>query len=846
MLAPRIGALLESLRARIRGYIWVDGAARVGIVLGAAFWITLAFDWLFEPPWQFRAVVLAGVATGLAYVAYRSILSRVFYPLDDASMALVLERRFRDYHDSLLTTVELGRRPAHAATFNQEMLSYTRGQALAKSEAVRLADVFRIGPLLRTIAAASALLISVVAFSAVAQGAFHTWFQRVVLLNHDLLWPRNNHVRVQGFPADRRVKVAKGSDYEMVAAADLQPPFRLPHDVQVRYRTDEGTHGQDNMSSVGAAGPRDPLQKYSYTFKGIMSSIDFDVFGGDDRDRGYRLEVVDSPAISKMELACEYPAYTGRPAGIVPATGLVQLPAGTKITIQCQANKDLVEVPVSMVQGDKPPTQLEVQLSPADPRHFTLQLPELMEDTTLLFDLHDADGIHSRDPVRLTLTALPDEAPIVALRLRGISTAITAQARLPAVGEVRDDYGLARIWFEYQLNSKPAANSAAAGAGSSASPANDAAKNPAPAGAAEQAADAAQQIFHTSTLERDGRPKAQLTIEAADNEALDIQQVDDLGELLRRRGVKTRDDLKKITAPNEVALLTGIKDQADIDRALTFEPAPGGKLYVTFKAADNCALPAGQNIGQGEKYELDIVPPEQLVSMLEGRELMLRRRFETIYQEMTDTRDALARVDFTPPDAKPADDKPGREPGDEPEDKSADAATANETPEQRTARLAKRAAEIRDLRVNRALDNSDRSASETLTVADSFDDIREEMVNNRVDTPEVQVRLKDQIADPLRRISVKMFPQLKARLQQLRRVLDDPSAGKARLQESVAQADAILVQMKLVLDKMLELETFNEVVDQLRQIIANQGKLNDETLRRQKDELKKKLRDLEN
>ena len=79
---------------------------------------------------------------------------------------------------------------------------------------------------------------------------------------------------------------------------------------------------------------------------------------------------------------------------------------------------------------------------------------------------------------------------------------------------------------------------------------------------------------------------------------------------------------------------------------------------------------------------------------------------------------------------------------------------------------------------------------------------------------------------------------MKDRLQQLRRVLDDPKAGKASCRIA-GQADAILVEMKLVLDKMLELETFNEVVEQLRQIIANQGRLNEETLKRQKEELKK-------
>ena len=103
------------------------------------------------------------------------------------------------------------------------------------------------------------------------------------------------------------------------------------------------------------------------------------------------------------------------------------------------------------------------------------------------------------------------------------------------------------------------------------------------------------------------------------------------------------------------------------------------------------------------------------------------------------------------------------------------------------------------MQVARGLDNGDRSAHETLTVADSFDDIREEMVNNRVDTPELQTRLKDQIADPLRHISQQMFPELRTRLAQLRRVLDDPTAGRTQLKLALDQSDAILVEMKSVL-----------------------------------------------
>src|SRR5690606_20338078 len=123
----------------------------------------------------------------------------------------------------------------------------------------------------------------------------------------------------------------------------------------------------------------------------------------------------------------------------------------------------------------------------------------------------------------------------------------------------------------------------------------------------------------------------------------------------------------------------------------------------------------------------------------------------------------------------------------------------------------------------------------------------EEMINNRLglDTPEVHIRLKDQIAEPLRQISQEMFPRLKARLQELRKNTDNPATGEAALKASLAETDAILVAMKQVLDKMLELESYNEVIEAMRKIIATQEEIARKTLEKQKEVLKDKLRDLE-
>ncbi len=248
-LAPAISSLLAGLRCASVATCGLKAWRASASCWELAFWGTLAFDWLFEPPWQFRAVMLAAAAAALLYVVYRQIARRAFYRLDDSSLALVLERRYPEYRDSLLTTVEIDRHPSHASSFNRDMVDFTRRQAVVRSKDVRLGEVFRLGPLVRTLSLAIVLVVSVLTFAVAAHAAYHTWYQRVVMLNRDLLWPRSNHVRVEGFPADRIRKVAKGADFELLAAADLHAPFKLPHYVEVRYRTDEGVHNQDNMST---------------------------------------------------------------------------------------------------------------------------------------------------------------------------------------------------------------------------------------------------------------------------------------------------------------------------------------------------------------------------------------------------------------------------------------------------------------------------------------------------------------------------------------------------------------------------------------------------------------------
>lgn len=756
-----IAALLARLRRGIRAYVWLEGLVALGLLVGLGFWISLAFDWVFEPPPWMRRVILAAASLAALAIVYRYILRRSFAPLADPSLALLVERRFREFDDALLTTVELTRSADRAAGFSPEMLSHSARQAAATAGRVELAKVFNTRPLARRGALAAALLTSVAAFGLLVPQAFGLWARRSLQFSAEI-WPRRTRLVVEGFDRSPRRKVARGTDFDLAVRAEAGPQRLVPEVVQVRYEAADGAVGRDDMKRLGVAVPGvDDYQRYELTLKGVLASRSFHVLGGDDRRGPFHLDVVDSPTLARIALRCEYPAYQRRAAAEIPVTATVQLPRGTRVVLLARANKDLVQVQVDQAAAAGQPLTRKLELpqgSGSSRRDFQLALAPLLADSTLLFSLHDADDLRNREPIRLALTAVADEPPQVEVQLKGIGTAITPQARLPMAGTIRDDYGVRQAWFDVQVLEQPPT----------------------------------QHGFFDLSTQPDA-PAAQ---------SLDVQEAFEVEPL-------------KLEAKQ--------------------------KLQISVRARDSFRLPEVSDpagVGAGQRYLLEVVTPDQLRALLAARELTLRQRFEVIIEELTATRDSLSGVKLSgAPPASPESPAGGRvldraaEPGDRPA-----------APPKPASADAEPAVDARLVQLERVLQNSERSSHETLQVALAFDDIHEELVNNRVDTAELRARLQAGIAEPLKATVRNGYAELVKRARLLREKLADPAAAPAAKSAALAQADAVLVELKAVLDKMLELETFNEAVELLRSILADQEEVNQRTKDKQKEKLKELLK----
>jgi hypothetical protein len=323
----------------------------------------------------------------------------------------------------------------------------------------------------------------------------------------------------------------------------------------------------------------------------------------------------------------------------------------------------------------------------------------------------DSDGLDNREPVSFVLSAVNDAPPQVAVRMPGISTAVTPRAVLPLVGTITDDHGLASAAVLLQV------------------------------------ADAAE-------VDRpiDRVPAGAAVVEFAPD------------------------------APERVAL----------------EPlglAAGRRLTVSIVATDGCRLATGPNVAASDAWSLDVVTPEALLAMLEAREIILRRRFESTVADLVQSRDRLA----TPATNAASAADPDRDAG-EGDD------------------------------VARLLEASTRAAGETAELAAAFRLIRDELANNALLSPELENRLVSQIADPLARIAAVDLPGVAAACRR-----------RAPRDEIVRATDAVLARMRAVLDRMMELESFNEVVDLLRGLIRTQEEIRAETLRRQKQRAREAL-----
>lgn len=243
----------------------------------------------------------------------------------------------------------------------------------------------------------------------------------------------------------------------------------------------------------------------------------------------------------------------------------------------------------------------------------------------------------------------------------------------------------------------------------------------------------------------------------------------------------------------------------------------GSQVTFTVFANDKYDLAEAPNTGAGERYTLDVVSPAELLRILERQEADQRRRLEQINEELMQARDNLARSASSNRMAEA-----GLEPGDRPANNESSADAAQDW-------------SVRQLFVQRSLLQSQKSTQELGAMAVAFDEIRGQLINNRIDAEDRKVRIADTIVAPLRHIADESLVQLTQQLKDLDELYrqNAASGGSAnrndevdrQTRDSLTKVEKVLAEVQAVLGALLKFETQNELLDIVRRLLNQEQEL---------------------
>ena len=780
----------------------IDSVLTILAVVLGAFWIGLALDYLpvtlggTEMPWTARAVGLLALAGVIGLIVIRRLLGRLTRPLPDDSLALLVERHHPSLGGRLVTAVQLNQPGRENDAHSPVLLKQVHEQAAIQIDQVDPGRVLRLEPLVKKSLVAGPLFIAAMGMLLLSPDSFARAASRLTLFSN-APWPRRAHLEMVGvelpvimadgdqseqperltFDENRVLRLPRGSNGVLRIRARADEEAELPVVCTVRYdlvpsEDSDDVNGLSGSMTSGQSNMRrvgrvvDGYQSFLLDGPPLASLSDSVVF--DVRGLDDRLSNYRIEAVTP-------PAITGMQVAVRYPSYLRDLKIDKREFDRIsdyQSGLRLAEgCDVTLIAKSSLPlgdADVMVSATSEEPVPFTTQYSTNRRELRVTIDdLASA----------MTVAIVPrDENRISAQApyryFLGAVSDEPPELKLRLVGIGTAVTPIARIPLEVEASDDYGINELTVSV------------TPSLAGNTEVQADREPAVKSAQTrprLDRDGKGASELDL---------------------------RD---RISGGDLMAL------------------APGDAVNVLAEATDRYDL-NGSHVTRSEIYRLEIVTPEDLLALLERRELGLRARLEQTITEARTLRETLSLLErgF---DEKAVSDQDTASPVDD--QKSAVAINGDQVE-------ATRRTQVRRLRVQQSGLQANKTSEELTGIAESLDDLLREMINNRVDSIDRRERIGSGVRDPLRAVVTGSLKLLKQQILGVEDCLKDTDEARGKTREAVRTSEDVLLQLTAVLERMLDLESYNEILDMVRGLIDDQNKLIDDTKR----ERKKRVLDL--
>ncbi len=257
-------------------------------------------------------------------------------------------------------------------------------------------------------------------------------------------------------------------------------------------------------------------------------------------------------------------------------------------------------------------------------------------------------------------------------------------------------------------------------------------------------------------------------------------------------------------------------DLRDLNDKSKITIQPGQVLVLTVEVDDFFDLSSGTRKAVSNSIPLTVVTQDELLILLDRRELDLRNRLEQIIVELTQLQSLISK---------------------NLESSSTAPTTDEEESEENTVSSEDR---MRLVRTQEAKIQVEKSMAELNGIAVQVAALNAELVNNRIDSTDRQLRLENQIRQAIIAVLDNEFVAMLNEIKSTESDLRDARFSIDRVSRTLDLNTEVVAKLNDILKNMLDIEDFNEVVDMLRDILQRQ----EELLEKTKEEQKQRALDL--
>jgi hypothetical protein len=440
----RLTRRLDDVRAKLYREETIAGGTAVAasVVCMAVAAVLVEYVFSFPPAvrealvfaWALISVVLAAALVGVPVLKLYGVIRPM--TLDDT--ASIVGRFFPSIGDHLRNLLELADDMKAGTLYSRELLCASLEDFAERSASVNFGEAVsyaRVARLLRIAAGtlAGALVLFFFPGSEISSAA-----DRLLHFTEDYRAPMPFSLAVR----PGACSVIKNGSVPITVQVIPNPyaPLTFAAPIEITLL----------LQQEGIAAPekiilrRETAGGFSYMLSTLKRSLSYTVESGDIRSETYAVHVSDRPFVRSFTTRILPPRYARLPEQRLDENiGDASALAGSTISWDVTPSKDVRSAAVVIDSGKTIP--------------LTLQNGKLRGSMTLhssaayhLF-LEDKDGITNEDPIRYTLTALPDAAPAITILVPGKNLDLVEDMKVPLQIRIADDYGCSSLTLAYRL-----------------------------------------------------------------------------------------------------------------------------------------------------------------------------------------------------------------------------------------------------------------------------------------------------------------------------------------------------------------------------------------------------------